>query len=393
MNNYGDKDYYKINLSQSSMPFCFTHDTINSSSTYWSIKILKYNSGTYDEVFSKTLYMNDTAGQLTTITSSGTYYVCISTSSYYNTTGCDYNILIGAPDTTKPTGSISSTNKLATSQTVTLTLSDNVGIAGHYWGTSSNYSSNNFYQTSSKSVIDTVSSSGTYYLTVKDTSGNLSSTVSKTFYKTTLNANSGSVTPSYIITMNGNSFTFPTPSKSGSSYNGWSTSSSATSGVKTLTPTSNTTYYAVWKQDQTEVVPTSVTLSKTTLSLNIGKSEILTATVIPSNATNKTKRMSIKAKTIASYCYRNGLTDSNIDSISECCYCHEKIEQKAKGKKRLFCNDKCRSAWRRAHHMLIEPVYHHVCAGCGTAFKTAGNKSQKYCSRQCYLNHRKGSVV
>ena len=64
------------------------------------------------------------------------------------------------------------------------------------------------------------------------------------------------------------------------------------------------------------------------------------------------KRMSIKAKTIASYCYRNGLTDSNIDSI-----------------------------------------YHHVCAGCGTAFKTAGNKSQKYCSRQCYLNHRKGSVV
>ena len=105
------------------------------------------------------------------------------------------------------------------------------------------------------------------------------------------------------------------------------------------------------------------------------------------------KRMSIKAKTIASYCYRNGLTDSNIDSISECCYCHEKIEQKAKGKKRLFCNDKCRSAWRRAHHMLIEPVYHHVCAGCGTAFKTAGNKSQKYCSRQCYLNHRKGSAV
>ena len=63
MNNYGDKDYYKINLSQSSMPFCFTHDTINSSSTYWSIKILKYNSGTYDELFSKTLNMNDTAGQ------------------------------------------------------------------------------------------------------------------------------------------------------------------------------------------------------------------------------------------------------------------------------------------------------------------------------------------
>ena len=40
------------------------------------------------------------------------------------------------------------------------------------------------------------------------------------------------------------------------------------------------------------------------------------------------KRMSIKVNTIASYCYRNGLTDSNLSNISECCYCHKKIEQK-----------------------------------------------------------------
>ena len=97
--------------------------------------------------------------------------------------------------------------------------------------------------------------------------------------------------------------------------------------------------------------------------------------------------------TIASYCYRNGLTDSNLSNISECCYCHEKIEQKAKGKKRLFCNDKCRSAWRRAHNLLNEPVYHHVCIGCGAAFDTTGNKSQKYCSRQCYQKHREENPV
>ena len=105
------------------------------------------------------------------------------------------------------------------------------------------------------------------------------------------------------------------------------------------------------------------------------------------------KRMSIKVNTIASYCYRNGLTDSNLSNISECCYCHKKIEQKAKGKKRLLCNDKCRSAWRRAHHTLTEPVYHHVCVGCGSAFDTAGNKSQRYCSRQCYQKHREENPV
>ena len=104
-------------------------------------------------------------------------------------------------------------------------------------------------------------------------------------------------------------------------------------------------------------------------------------------------RLSKKTSTISTYCCRHALTDSNLSHISECCYCHKPITQMAKGKKRVFCNDKCRSAWRREHHMLSEPVYRHVCVGCGSAFETAGNKAQKYCSRQCYLNHRKGNAV
>ena len=150
-------------------------------------------------------------------------------------------------DSIAPTGSISSTNNVAASQTVTLSLSDNVGVAGYYWGTSSTYSNNTYTATSSTSVTKTISSAGTYYLTVKDTSGNVSTNYSITFYKTTLNANGGSVSPTAVLTRSGNSFTFPVPTIVGSyTYAGWSTSSSATSGVTTLKPTSNGTYYAVW---------------------------------------------------------------------------------------------------------------------------------------------------
>ena len=156
-----------------------------------------------------------------------------------------------AKDAIAPTGSISSTNNTAQTQTVTLTLSDNVGIAGYYWGTSSTYTGNTYTSTSSKSVTKTITNPGTYYLTVKDTSGNISQSYSITFYKTTLNANGGSVAPSYIITKKGNTLTFPTPTKQGASYNGWSTSSSATGGVKSVVPNGNATYYVVWKTSKT----------------------------------------------------------------------------------------------------------------------------------------------
>ena len=150
-------------------------------------------------------------------------------------------------DSQKPTASLSSTNNVASSQTVTISLSDNVGIKGYYWGTNSSYSNNSYTSTSSTSISKTVDSSGTYYATAVDTSGNVSSTVSITFYKTTLNANGGSVSPTSVLTKSGNSFTFPTPTRSNYTYVGWGTSSSASSGVKTLTPSSNITYYAVWQ--------------------------------------------------------------------------------------------------------------------------------------------------
>ena len=156
-------------------------------------------------------------------------------------------------ESTPPTGSILASNNVAVSQTVTLVLSDNAGVAGYYWGTSSTYADNTYTSTSSENVTKTISDAGTYYLTVKDTSDNVSENYSITFYKTTLNANGGSVSSAAVLTKSGDSFTFPTPKRSGYTYNGWSTSSSATSGVTTLKPTGNNTYYAVWNENTNNI--------------------------------------------------------------------------------------------------------------------------------------------
>lgn len=174
-------------------------------------------------------------------------------------------------DVTNPTGSISSTNNVSTSQTVTLTLSDNVGVAGYYWGTSSIYGNNTYTSTSSTRIDKTILTSGTYYLTVKDTSGNLSATYSITFYKTTLNANGGTVSPSYVITKGGNSITLPIPTQSGANFVGWGVSASSTSGVKSITPVENKTYYAIWEKIPATVSSISIQSKPTKTVYTVGE--------------------------------------------------------------------------------------------------------------------------
>ncbi|MBR1531098.1 MAG: leucine-rich repeat protein [Eubacterium sp.] len=211
-----------------------------------------------------------------TISSTATIYGYSGSTaeSYANKYNRTFVALDSSPDTINPTGSISSTNNVAASQTATLTLVDETGVAGYYWGTNSNETSNAYTETTAGSVTKTVTEPGTYYLTVKDTSGNLSDTVSITFYKTTLNADGGSVSPASVLTKLGNSFTFPTPSRSGFTYQGWSTSSSATSGVKSLTPSGNTTYYAVWQTNsKTRYLNRSDTYSFSNSSSHFGSKD------------------------------------------------------------------------------------------------------------------------
>ena len=172
-------------------------------------------------------------------------------------------------DYQNPTVSLSSTNNLSSYQTVTIKLSDNDSISGYYWGTSSSYRSNSFYSASIGTTSKVVSGKGTYYCVALDKAGNVSSAASITFYETKLNGNGGSTSTSTVLTKSGNSFTPSNPTRTNYSFNGWSTSSSASSGSWTITASANRSYYATWR---TTLLSTPVLSSATLLTNGVNVS-------------------------------------------------------------------------------------------------------------------------
>jgi len=185
------------------------------------------------------------------IKENGTYYVWVKDAA--GNTGRKA-VTISKVDGVSQTLIISSTNNVATSQTATLSMSDNVGVIRYYFGTTNptqhtTITWTDIASTTSKSLNTTISSSGTYFLATQDAAGNRAVTL-KAFYKTTFNANSGSVSPASVITMDGNSFALPTPTRPGYTFGGWYTDSGLTTAV-TLTsgnykPTASATLYAKW---------------------------------------------------------------------------------------------------------------------------------------------------
>lgn len=118
------------------------------------------------------------------------------------------------------------------------------------------------------------------------------------FYKTVniaLNANGGSVSPSSISkTYDSNTGVpstysgLPTPIRDGYSFDGWYTAASGGSRVTDSTKvieTQSQTIYAHWTKS--DIAVTGVGLTQNTLALEIGDDATLTATINPSNATDK----------------------------------------------------------------------------------------------------------
>ncbi|MBE6700395.1 MAG: hypothetical protein E7582_00690 [Ruminococcaceae bacterium] len=83
----------------------------------------------------------------------------------------------------------------------------------------------------------------------------------------------------------------PTPTRNGYTFEGWFTEQNGgeriTADTVVKTPT-NHTIYAHWSQDVQIISPSAVSLNKTSTTLTVGDTETLTATVTPSNVTNKT---------------------------------------------------------------------------------------------------------
>lgn len=96
--------------------------------------------------------------------------------------------------------------------------------------------------------------------------------------------------------------------------------------------------------------------------------------------------LGIHPETVRSFCRKEGLSNIAPDGNKNCIECGEESDK-------IFCSEKCRSAWRRSTGRLSEKTYHHTCAGCGIEFDTVGNKNQSYCSLRCYHTHRKGGAA
>lgn len=198
-----------------------------------------------------------------------------SGTQYYNASGASVRNWDLTSDTTlyaywidndPPSNTVSGGyNKKATSQTVTLSATDNEGVTKYYWGTSSTGSMSTTY---SGSITQTVSSSGTRYFRTKDAAGNTASTpVEFIQYKVqnVLQKSSGTAGTytSANYETNGNLNTYiirPTTTypdyiynaPSNSTFKGWSTSfstSKANLSTSQISLSSGTTYYMWFDRD------------------------------------------------------------------------------------------------------------------------------------------------
>lgn len=112
--------------------------------------------------------------------------------------------------------------------------------------------------------------------------------------------------------------------------------------------------------------------------LGYGYKRIATETGLPPNA-------------VKTFCRRNPLpAEEATDNV--CRHCGKWLEIVPGRKKKLYCSDACRMAWWKEHRdqMNKRTFYECTCQHCGKQFQSYGNSSRKYCSRDCYDQHRTG---
>ena len=106
------------------------------------------------------------------------------------------------------------------------------------------------------------------------------------------------------------------------------------------------------------------------------------------------RKVGISENTVKSFCRRNAQKeDKPVTGADEhqCLCCGAPVAQNAGRKEKKFCSDKCRNQWWNSHQSEIkkEAYYTLVCQFCGKEFESYGNQRRKFCSRECYGNHRK----
>lgn len=113
------------------------------------------------------------------------------------------------------------------------------------------------------------------------------------------------------------------------------------------------------------------------------------------------QRLGMSPNTVKSFCRRNKaeLERQIPAGVPErhsypCKNCGKPVQQTPHRKRKMFCSDHCRNTWWNSHLEQVQrkAIYEFTCPCCGKQFTVYGNKNRKYCSHECYIEHRFGGV-
>lgn len=112
------------------------------------------------------------------------------------------------------------------------------------------------------------------------------------------------------------------------------------------------------------------------------------------------QKLGISPNTVKSFCRRHKTGDDSETELSPalsgettfCANCGKEIKQRAKVKPRRFCDDQCRQQYWNTHLEEVRRKAYYIfqCRHCGKEFHVYGDRNRRYCSRECYIEHRKG---
>ena len=154
-------------------------------------------------------------------------------------------------------------------------------IVKYYWGTESNPDVSKFKSvaatvTFTKTETATQGTGSRYYIFVIDEAGNRSDSISDLYYTVTYDKNTGT-TPTKTSDIKRKSTAAdltPTSTKTGYTFLGWNTSSTATSALSSYTVNGNVTLYATWKLND----PSTVTITGSSEKIYGSSDTVLTCT-------------------------------------------------------------------------------------------------------------------
>ena len=82
------------------------------------------------------------------------------------------------------------------------------------------------------------------------------------------------------------------------------------------------------------------------------------------------------------------------DGADRCKRCGAKLVQQPGKKRKVFCSDSCRIRWWRDHPEARgrKAVRTYTCIHCGKEFEAGRSAGRKFCSKECYTEHRFGKT-